>query len=170
MPAVSRNSSSVSFCRLVDHSFYRLEIRIRAGSNHSAFLLDGIQWFLPLSLAQRPRLARHHRSRPTFVPFTGTSHQYIVLAESKFRKTVPSHEVDAVPEPLKSLSEIANIYEKWANANEATAEELLACLDSLAGDVQQQQRWRAAQLVAEAAALKIRAKELRTPSVDQRSD
>ena len=64
-------------------------------------------------------------------------------------------------ELLKSLSELANIYEKWANANEATAEELLACLDSLADDVQKQQRWRAAQLVAEAAALKIRAHELR---------
>jgi len=74
---------------------------------------------------------------------------------------VPSREVDAVPELLKSLSELANIYEKWANANEATAEELLACLDSLAADVQKQQRWRAAQLVAEAAALKIRAHELR---------
>src|SRR5262249_526822 len=45
MPAVSWNSFSVSFCRLIDHSFYRLEIRIRTGSNHSAFPLDGIQWF-----------------------------------------------------------------------------------------------------------------------------
>jgi hypothetical protein len=76
----------------------------------------------------------------------------------------------SVPGLLKSLSELANIYEKWANANEATAEELLACLDSLAGDVQQQQRWRAAQLVAEAAALKIRAQELRNPISDERSD
>jgi len=83
---------------------------------------------------------------------------------------VPSQEVDAVPELLKSLSELANIYEKWANANEATAEELLACLHSLAGEVQKQQRWRAAQLVAEAAALKIRAHELRNVSSGERSD
>jgi len=83
---------------------------------------------------------------------------------------VPGQEVDVVPELLKSLSELANIYEKWANANEATAEELLACLDSLAGDVQKQQRWRAAQLVAEAAALKIRAHELRNVSNGKRSD
>ena len=75
-----------------------------------------------------------------------------------------------MPELLKSLSELANIYEKWAHANEATAEELLACLDSLAGDVQKQQRWRAAQLVAEAAALKIRAHELRNVSSGERSD
>lgn len=93
-----------------------------------------------------------------------------MLAEYKFRQTTPSQEVDAVPELLKSLSEIANIYEKWANANEATAEELLACLDSLTGDVQKQQRWRAAQLVAEAAALKIRAHELRNASSDEPSD
>jgi hypothetical protein len=75
-----------------------------------------------------------------------------------------------VPGLLKSLSELANIYEKWANANEATAEELLACSDSLAGHVQQQQRWRAAQLMAEAAALKIPAQELRNPSSGERSD
>jgi len=33
-------------------------------------------------------------------------------------------------EPMKSLSELADIYEKWATANEATAEEILASLDS----------------------------------------
>ena len=31
---------------------------------------------------------------------------------------------------MRSLSELASIYEKWANANEATAEELLASVDS----------------------------------------
>ena len=45
--------------------------------------------------------------------------------------------------------------------NEATAEELLAGMDSLPREIQEQQRQRAGQLVAEAAALKIRAKELR---------
>ena len=64
-------------------------------------------------------------------------------------------------EPMKSLSELADIYERWANANEATAEEILARLDSLPGNVQQQQRWRASQVKAEAAALKKRAAELR---------
>jgi len=64
-------------------------------------------------------------------------------------------------EPMKSLSELAAIYERWANANEATAEEILARLDSLPGNIQQQQRWRASQVKAEAAALKKRAAELR---------
>ena len=62
---------------------------------------------------------------------------------------------------MKSLSELADVYEKWATANEATAEEILSRLDSLPGEAQQQQRWRASQVKAEAAALKIRAKELR---------
>jgi hypothetical protein len=62
---------------------------------------------------------------------------------------------------MKSLSELADIYDRWATANEATAEEILARLDSLPDDVRKQQRWRADQLVADAAALKIRAKELR---------
>src|SRR5262245_21859284 len=64
-------------------------------------------------------------------------------------------------EPMKSLSELAGIYEKWATANEATAEEIISSLDSLPDEIQQQQRWRAGQLMADAEALKIRAKELR---------
>jgi len=64
-------------------------------------------------------------------------------------------------EPMKSLSELADIYEKWATANEATAEEILACIDSLQGDVREQQRWRASQVMAEATALRTRAAELR---------
>src|SRR5215831_19655573 len=64
-------------------------------------------------------------------------------------------------EPMKSPSELAATYERWANANEATAEEMLARLDSLPVDIQQQQRWRANQIMADAAALKIRAQELR---------
>jgi len=62
---------------------------------------------------------------------------------------------------MKSLSELAAIYEKWATANEATAEEILSRLESLPVDIQQRQRWRASQVKAEASALKIRAKELR---------
>jgi hypothetical protein len=64
-------------------------------------------------------------------------------------------------EPMKSQSELAGIYEKWATANEATAEEIMSSLDSLPTEVREQQRWRAGQLVADTAALKIRAKELR---------
>ena len=62
---------------------------------------------------------------------------------------------------MKSLSELADTYEKWATANEATAEEILSRLDSLPGDIQQQQRWRASHVKAEAAVLKKRAAELR---------
>jgi len=62
---------------------------------------------------------------------------------------------------MRSLSEQAGIYEKWAAANEATAEEMMSSLDSLPIEVREQQRWRAGQLVADAAALKIRAKDLR---------
>jgi hypothetical protein len=64
---------------------------------------------------------------------------------------------------MKSLSELTNVYETWAAANEATVEELLASLDSLPDDERKQRRWRADQLAADAAALKIRAKELRGP-------
>ena len=62
---------------------------------------------------------------------------------------------------MKSLSELADIYDRWATANEATADEILARLDSLPDDVRKQQRRRADQLVSDAVALKIRAKELR---------
>ena len=69
-------------------------------------------------------------------------------------------------EPLKSLSELAFIYEEWAKENEATAKKILACLDSYVEEAREHQRWRASQLVAEAAELKIRAAELR--NLDQR--
>jgi hypothetical protein len=62
---------------------------------------------------------------------------------------------------MQSLSLLADTHEKWATANEATAEEILTRLDTLPGNIQEQQRWRASQVKAEAAALKIRAKELR---------
>ena len=62
-------------------------------------------------------------------------------------------------EPMKTLLELAEIYENWATTNEARAEEILASLDS-AADVEDQ-RWRASQLKADATVLKERAKELR---------
>ena len=63
-------------------------------------------------------------------------------------------------EPMKSISELAAIYESWATANEAKAQEILASLDSLSGETREQ-RWTANHLLADAEALKIRAKELR---------
>jgi|RhiMetdeSRZDD1v2_1073273.scaffolds.fasta_scaffold1000549_2 hypothetical protein len=70
---------------------------------------------------------------------------------------------------MKSLSELADTHEKWATATEAAAEEILSRLDSLSSDVQQQQLWRldrvlrfvAGRAMAEAAARKKRAAELR---------
>ena len=61
---------------------------------------------------------------------------------------------------MKSLSELSDVYEKWAAANEATAEGILASIDSLVEDVQEQ-RERAGQLMAEAAALEKGAADLR---------
>src|SRR5262245_13611210 len=63
-------------------------------------------------------------------------------------------------EPMKSISELAAIYESWATANEAKAQEILASLDSLSEETREQ-RWSADNLLADAEALKTRAKELR---------
>ena len=41
-------------------------------------------------------------------------------------------------EPMKSLSELAGIYERLAKANEATAEEIMSSLDSLPTEVREQ--------------------------------
>ena len=66
---------------------------------------------------------------------------------------------------MKTALELAAIFDEWAKSNETTAEEILACLDSLSDvaddEVREHQRSRADQLVAEAAALKRRAAELR---------
>ena len=62
---------------------------------------------------------------------------------------------------MKSLSEVADVYEQWATANEATAKEILAAQDSYAYEVRDHQLCRADQLVADAAALRTRAAELR---------
>ena len=62
---------------------------------------------------------------------------------------------------MKSLSELADVYEKWATANEARAHEILTAQDSYAYEVREHQLWRAEQLRVEAAALRKRAAELR---------
>ena len=55
---------------------------------------------------------------------------------------------------MKSLSELADVYEKWATVNEARADEILAAQDSYAYEIPDHQLWRAEQLRAEASALK----------------
>jgi len=62
---------------------------------------------------------------------------------------------------MKSLSELADTYEKWATANEACADEILAAQDSYADEGREYQPWPPEQLRAEAAALRKRAAELR---------
>jgi hypothetical protein len=64
-------------------------------------------------------------------------------------------------ERMKSLSELASRYDEWANANQVTAEEMLAGLDSMAVEVREDRRWRADWMTAEAAELRSRAAELR---------
>ena len=51
---------------------------------------------------------------------------------------------------IKSLPELADVYEKWATANEARADEILAAQDSYAYEIPDHQLWRAEQLRAEA--------------------
>ena len=65
-------------------------------------------------------------------------------------------------ELMKSLSEIAALYDDWANANEVSVEEILVGLDSFADDVREHQRRRADWLTAEAMTLRAKAVELRT--------
>ena len=65
-------------------------------------------------------------------------------------------------ELMKSLSEIALLYDDWANANEVSVEKILVGLDSFADDVREHQRRRADWLTAEAIALRAKALELRT--------
>ena len=50
---------------------------------------------------------------------------------------------------MKSISELAAIYESWATANEAKAQEILASLDSLSEETREQ-RWNADNLLADA--------------------
>jgi hypothetical protein len=62
---------------------------------------------------------------------------------------------------MKSLSELADVYERWATETEARADEILAAQDCYAYEVREHQLWRADPLMAEAEALKRRAAELR---------
>ena len=63
---------------------------------------------------------------------------------------------------MKSLSEIAALYDEWANANEVSVEKILVSLDSFADDVREHQQRRANWLTAEAVTLRAKAIELRT--------
>jgi hypothetical protein len=62
---------------------------------------------------------------------------------------------------MKSLSELADIYQNWATVNEARADEILAAQDSYAFEVREFQLERASQLMDEAASLRKRASKLR---------
>jgi hypothetical protein len=62
---------------------------------------------------------------------------------------------------MNSLSDMAARYDEWAKAHEATAKDILACLDSFAEGIRENQRWRADWLTAEAAELRARAAQLR---------
>ena len=62
---------------------------------------------------------------------------------------------------MNSLSEVAASYDERAQANEATAEEIMAFLDFVAAEIRDDQCWRADWLTTEAARLRARAEELR---------
>jgi hypothetical protein len=62
---------------------------------------------------------------------------------------------------MNSLSDMAALYDEWATAHEATAKDILACLDSFAVGIRENQRWRADWLTADAAELRARAAQLR---------
>jgi hypothetical protein len=62
---------------------------------------------------------------------------------------------------MKTLSDVAASYDEWAETNEATAEEILAGLDSCAVDIRENQRCHASLLSAEAVELRDRAAEFR---------
>ena len=62
---------------------------------------------------------------------------------------------------MKSLSELADIYQNWATTNEARADEILAAQDSYAYEVREFQLERASQLMDEAASLRKKAAKLR---------
>jgi hypothetical protein len=64
-------------------------------------------------------------------------------------------------EPMKSLSQLAELYENWAMTNEARAEEILAGEDSNVDEIQEHQFERAVQLMDEAVSLKKIAADLR---------
>ena len=64
-------------------------------------------------------------------------------------------------EPVKSPSQLAELYENWAMTNEARAEEILAGQDSNVDEIQDHQFERAVQLMDEAVSLKKIAAELR---------
>jgi hypothetical protein len=53
-------------------------------------------------------------------------------------RSVKRGDTKLMEEHMKSLSELADIYDRWATANEATAEEIITSLDSLPKEVKEQ--------------------------------
>jgi hypothetical protein len=80
---------------------------------------------------------------------------------------LPAQEADVsalTNEPMKSLSELADVYERWATETEARADEILAAQDCYAYEVREHQLWRAEQMRAEAAALKKKPAPISRPA------
>jgi hypothetical protein len=66
---------------------------------------------------------------------------------------------------MRSLLDLADSYEKWAEARETAADAILDCVDHFSTEIQNHHRQRASQLTAEAVELRARAAELRAPYV-----
>src|SRR5262245_1479105 len=88
------------------------------------------------------------------------------IHEMAFALRLRRREIRSWRNRMKTLSDVATTYEDWAQANEASADEILACLDSVAIDIQENHRHRASLLTAEAEELRAKAEELR--NVDRR--
>ena len=66
---------------------------------------------------------------------------------------------------MMSLLDLADSYEKWAEARETSADTILNCVAHFSTEFQDHHRERASKLTAEAAELRARAAELRAPYV-----
>ena len=64
---------------------------------------------------------------------------------------------------MRSLLDLAESYEKWAEARETTADAILDYVDRFAAEIQDHHRQRASKQTAEAAELRAMAAELRAP-------
>ena len=79
--------------------------------------------------------------------------------DSKPRNTAPWRVA------MKSLLDLADSYEEWAESIECTAEVIMDCVAHFAIETQDHHRERASKLSAEAADLRARAAELRAPYI-----
>ena len=66
---------------------------------------------------------------------------------------------------MRSLLDLADSYDKWAEARETTAVAIMDYVEDFAAEIQDHHRQRASKLTAEAAELRAMAAELRAPYV-----